>query len=949
MAVLPERDLQAFWERLEDVYDYFKSRGVSDEVAAAILGNAAREASGFWDAVNKVTDEYGKVHYYYGGVQHEQETYDWIKSNYGGYEKKHQIQYLADGILGTLPDIKSKRGALLDKRFKDFMKMAKTTKSPSKLAYYWEDIYEISGKSRLDERQQCAEYFYKQMQKRKSKNPKNNNQGNQNNYMNKNTNGYFETLYPDFSEPMGAPLKGRNVPFLDTSYNAEDVNSEFDLPLYASNFKNGGKLIKKYQFGGTLASNYIRKYFNPNRPNDPTVYVNLADAQKAGLQFTNDTSDQYSGAYFDYSISNKNVGEDDYNREFKNNIDNQQVIPEQTYVAIDPYNRIINNENLKIILNNPNELIPVNGYMFDTRTNQWTKVPSASTGQFIDQDMLDQAEQAARFLSDRGFEHAWRMDPVTRIEFAKDVQRSDAVGEGAVFGGQVPGLAKSAYGWLTGTNAGRAFTSSMFAGEAFDIGTRAMTGKSFGKYFADRYGGSPILWGMANPGYLFGGDLAAPIKEVGSQLASNATKGIYDLVSDYGKNLINKWFTPRRTYPLESAVYNMETSDPIKAAAEQAEKTMQEQAAQRKEALINLKNNLPEGAIDVYTDNEAKDVKMQLAAFGFKPTEDPATGSIYLGQINRETSPSDQILVNWLKYNLKNALVKKSKPNYPAVLVRDKSGFTFKWPTSSEELIESLPQQPLFVTVQSADKEGARAAVNRITSGRMHAEIGSGILGSLKSIKQEFWHEIFGHGANNLAEHYTIPELGNITLKEAYEAIAKNVWNTKLAALQYRGAKPLSWEDVQAVIMTAKDGVLKKIKDQENISLQDLLKMSETNSDQFKHLISKYIDEMSNKEFINLLLSDGSLYSSQMERFLPGVNGLATQSKYFKFMTRPDKPSNLQYLYDTLKLMQDHNISWSEREANEYLQYLKVLMKDGLSIALPVLAANGLLNNNQNE
>jgi hypothetical protein len=30
------------------------------------------------------------------------------------------------------------------------------------------------------------------------------------------------------------------------TYDLDDVKTEFDLPLYASNYKNGGKLIKKH-------------------------------------------------------------------------------------------------------------------------------------------------------------------------------------------------------------------------------------------------------------------------------------------------------------------------------------------------------------------------------------------------------------------------------------------------------------------------------------------------------------------------------------------------------------------------------------------------------------------------------------------------------------------------------------------------------------------------------
>jgi hypothetical protein len=69
MAKLPERDLETLWNRLKDVYEYFKSRGISDKVAAAILGSAAREGSGFWDnVINSIKDKKGNIRRFYGGV-----------------------------------------------------------------------------------------------------------------------------------------------------------------------------------------------------------------------------------------------------------------------------------------------------------------------------------------------------------------------------------------------------------------------------------------------------------------------------------------------------------------------------------------------------------------------------------------------------------------------------------------------------------------------------------------------------------------------------------------------------------------------------------------------------------------------------------------------------------------------------------------------------------------
>jgi hypothetical protein len=49
---------------------------------------------------------------------------------------------------------------------------------------------------------------------------------------------------------------------------------------------------------------------------------------------------------------------------FKNNIAGQQVIPENTYVAIDPHRRIINNKDFNIILNGQN-LLSTNGAIYD--------------------------------------------------------------------------------------------------------------------------------------------------------------------------------------------------------------------------------------------------------------------------------------------------------------------------------------------------------------------------------------------------------------------------------------------------------------------------------------------------------------------------------------------------------------------------------------------------------
>lgn len=919
MARLPERDLETFWNRLKDVYEYFKSRGISDEIAAGILGNVARESSGFWDnIVNKIKDKKGNIRYFYGGVQNEQLTYDWVKANYGGYTKKHQIQYLADGLLGKLPEVKSKRGNLLNTRFTEFMNKAKNIKSPSQIAYLWESIYELSGKSQLDERQQCAEYFYKQMQKSKTKQGKKT-KSNKTSELQFPNYDIYQQFYP---EQFTAEQPN------DQQYEADNLKSEFDLPLLATQFRNGGKLIKKHQYGGTLASRYIQRYFDPNNP--LLTYINFGDAQKAGVQFTNDINNPESGWYFSYDIAKDQQGKDENSREFRNNIGGHIVNPATTYAAIDKNGRIINNKDFNVVVNGES-LIPTNGYVFD-ETKGWIPAQPSSNGQIIDQDMLDQAEQAARFLSDRGFEHAWRMNPEERISFARSVQESDAAGEAAIFGSQIPKAATSTYNWMTGTNTGRAFTSSMLAGEAIDAGSRVITGQSYGDYMASQYGGSPFLWGLTNPGYLAGEGLVAPVKETLEPVVKEAAKSITSKVIEAGKKMFGSEVQPQVALE-ETVIPKSSLQDRLNGVLHFAK----------------VKKDTK-----VYTPEQEADILDKLNQMGFN--FDSSNPIRILGHFPLSNSFSEAML-NMQKYRLFNyyepllswnvtkegdKLIDFTLPKQTYFKLNNNGDITIESTRSASQYVDDLlhwPQYFAYYPKLEGNTKGfmLKDGLENTKSSFITSAVEG--IGPVPRTISTGHHETFGHGMNKVAQAVIGKDTGTtyrLWLKDMLESLNPELLKT----LKLFTSPNMNEDELQSIFSQLQARILDRLADSSEMSIDDLLKLTRENPELVQKQLDNIINNASDAELAKWFDYLGSAYGTFMRQLLPGEQGLAYA------IQNPEISRNI--IYD---LMEDRlrrkGVSYSMDEANAFRDKVKEALKKGFSVT-PIIPLLESLHNQQN-
>lgn len=959
MAKLPERDLEIFWNRLEDVYEYFKSRGISDEIAAALLGNIARESSGLWDAIKEVKNKKtGKIDIYRGGVMNEQLTYDWVFKWYKGYNKKHQITYLADGILGTLPDIKSERGRLLEGRFNRFRNVAKRTRNVSELAKAWEEIYEISGNSLLDERQQCAEYFYKQMQKKKQKQSTN--------YSSKPSNrlsrpkSSIQNLIPDFSKPP-EPIKNPFFNFYSSQpddapvYPIKEIKSDFDIPLMASSFKNGGKLIKKHQYGGTLASKYILTYTNPDNP--LITYVNLEDAEKAGLLYTNDPQDEHSGAWFGPGISEKKEGRTENGIILKNNIGGQWVNPKTTFVAVDPYNRIINNENFDVVLNAQN-LVPTTGYVYDEKSG-WVKLPDTYSGEILDRDMLDKAEQAARFLSDRGFEHAWRMSPEARIQLATDVQKSDAAGYATVFGAQIPGATASAYNWLTETNVGRSLTSSLLAAEGFNQTARGLGYEDYGTAMSAHFGGNPFWWNLANPGYLFGGNLVKPladeltpvVKEVTTSLTnrllSAAEKlnlgegvkaGIYYV--DRGANqLRNFYFKDQQA--LQSSTENNIILDWKNHSPEE-----------RRARLVEVQQKAPINTVRTYSPEDAEEVNRKLVVWGYKGSNaDPNEQMNFMGDITLDT-PSQRIKANLKKYRIENLyeptdenmkLSSNSSVDYEIPLttyiVKTNDGLVdLKQTRRLFQLVDDFRKIPSFVVHWPKHEEEfpLSAGVHRIFNGRQTSFITKGIASNFQEIFNTGVHETSGHGMNPYTRLFRL-KAANTTLYDLIASIYKSP-NPKISQILYKKGN-LNYQEVQAMLDELDVYLYRGICKRNNITMEQYESLSHTNPQKAQALLEQYVDDLSPEETAALLRRLDSEYASLIYPLLPGKQGLAEMLEA-RYAGRP-YPSipNTSYK-QALDEIVSKGLTYTKQDAEEELTRVKTFLKYGFSFGATAAAAN---------
>lgn len=263
-------NLQAMWRKAKKFYYELKKTGLSDTVVAAILGNIAQESS---------FDPKARAGSYSGYIQNQKEIVNWIIKHFGGYNHIHQMNYLIAGLTQKLPDKVSQWGKELNTRFNTFLQGLTNNITVAQATKLWENSYEKSGGQSLQQRINYANYFYKQiLEENKTtpvrKTPK---------IKQKNKTIAYqipETTYPQenskFQEPQqeyivqtnntydSFPLffdfKNYQTPETYEPQSVDQTKTEFDLPVYASNFKKGGKLIKRGQQGTILHKTiYLKK------------------------------------------------------------------------------------------------------------------------------------------------------------------------------------------------------------------------------------------------------------------------------------------------------------------------------------------------------------------------------------------------------------------------------------------------------------------------------------------------------------------------------------------------------------------------------------------------------------------------------------------------------------------------------------------------------------------
>ena len=250
-------NLQAMWRKAKKFYYELKKTGLSDTVIAAILGNIAQESS---------FDPKARAGSHTGYIQNQKEIVNWVIKHFGGYDHIHQMNYLIAGLTQKLPDKISQWGKELNTRFNTFLQGLTNNISVAQATKLWETSYEKSGGQALQQRINYANYFYKQIlegnkttpvrktPKIKQKNKTVAYQIPEITYPQENpkflepqqeyiaqTNNTYDSL------PLFFDFKNYQTPEAYEPQSVEQTKTEFDLPLFATNFKKGGKLIKRGQ------------------------------------------------------------------------------------------------------------------------------------------------------------------------------------------------------------------------------------------------------------------------------------------------------------------------------------------------------------------------------------------------------------------------------------------------------------------------------------------------------------------------------------------------------------------------------------------------------------------------------------------------------------------------------------------------------------------------------
>ena len=256
-------NLKSMWGKAKKFYKELKQTGLSDIAIAAILGNMAQESS---------FNPRARAGSHHGYIQNQKEIVNWVIKNFGGYDHSHQMRYLIAGLTKKLPEVTSQWGRELNSRFTTFLSGLTKNITVAQATKLWETSYEKSGGQALQQRINYAKYFYNQIiNESKPTQPQRKVKGKQNTKVvaqqvpqipysyEVNIQEQPQVAYNPSSQsasysstsslPLFFDFKDYYPPEEQEQVNAESTKTEFDLPLFATNYKNGGKLIKRGQYG----------------------------------------------------------------------------------------------------------------------------------------------------------------------------------------------------------------------------------------------------------------------------------------------------------------------------------------------------------------------------------------------------------------------------------------------------------------------------------------------------------------------------------------------------------------------------------------------------------------------------------------------------------------------------------------------------------------------------
>lgn len=254
-------NLKLMWEKARDIYRELKVTGLSDVAIAGILGNMAQESS-------FISNKKGGSHV--GYVQNEPRIIEWITQQFGGYNHKHQMNYLIAGLTNKLPDITSVMGSDLNNRFNTFVKGVQNINDVPSAVKLWETAYEKSNGQQLQARINYGNYFYNKILEE------------------------GDALQPQEYGPVYSPQGDLSI-YLPTSteddtYAKQALNSIHEYQLhkqknlpkipYKRGYKSGGKLIKRGQQG-------MQVFKSPNNPYNVEIQLEKDPLPKGYIEPNN--------------------------------------------------------------------------------------------------------------------------------------------------------------------------------------------------------------------------------------------------------------------------------------------------------------------------------------------------------------------------------------------------------------------------------------------------------------------------------------------------------------------------------------------------------------------------------------------------------------------------------------------------------------------------------------